>query len=76
MMKFTHRLTEVEIMDLELEDNVLVVNTNNDYEPFIGRVAVNDSLLKNYGNKIIKDINAPEGFVGLSEDDTMIFGII
>lgn len=76
MNKFSGQLTEVELNDLEIGELVLVVNTQNAYEPFIGRVDVNRSNMSWYGNKVITDVNIPEDFVGLSEEDTMIFKVI
>lgn len=76
MNKFSNKLTEVELNDLELGELVLVVNTQNEHEPFIGKVDVNRSNMSWYGCKIITDINFPEDFVGLSEEDTMIFKVL
>lgn len=76
MNKFSKKLTEVELNDLEFGELVLVVNTQNEYEPFIGKIDVNRSKMSWYGNKVVTDVNIPEDFVGLSEENTMIFQVI
>lgn len=75
MIRFSMQLTEEEICDLVDGDEVLVVDLNNGYTPFIGKVSKNDSKMRPCVKLIIKDIAIPEDFVWTDDENTKIFKV-
>lgn len=72
-MKFTKMLTDQEIDDLKEDDEVLVVNTKNEYEPFIGVLNSIITPIDGYKRLVIVDKNYPEDYVTRYDENLLIF---
>lgn len=71
-MRFGRQLSEEDLYELKVGDRVLVVNTNDEYEPFMGIVGWVDNNLNGLYLAII-DVNMPKDHVRFNDENIMVF---